>query len=317
MTGDEAFQHMADSFRAGRMAQAYVVTAPPRGAGAELAERVLQLLFCRAPDGPCGSCRECDEATAYTHPDVLWVEPQKKSRVISVEQVRNVEQRIYHTAFAGGWKACVLLGADRLNASAANAFLKTLEEPPARSVFLLLTDSPQFLLPTIVSRCQRLALSGDYSALPERWRSKVIAVLTDSRGEGSIASLARSDRMLSLLKEIRKEAETQEAEKLSAETEETAAEILDARTSARYREMRTSLLRLILRWHRDVLLLVAGGDEALVHNRDHIEFLKGMAAGMHYRDAARNVALVETMNRRLESNLPDAQVLAAGWGELA
>lgn len=316
MTPDEAFLHLKQSFEAGRLAQAYIVAAPPRGPGSELAVRVLQLIYCQSPDRPCGLCRQCNEAAAHTHPDVLWVEPQKKSRIISVEQMRDVGRRIYHTSFAGGWKACVLLGADRLGQEAANAFLKTLEEPPARSIFLLLTDSPQFLLPTIVSRCQRIALSGDYGALPEQWRSEALAVLTDTRGKGSVASLAGSDRMVALLKEIRKEAEEEEAAKLSGETEDASAELLDARTSARYREMRTSLLRLILRWQRDVLLLVSGGDEGLVHNRDHLGFLKGLAGGTTYRDAVRNVALIETMNRRLESNLPDGQVFAAAWGEL-
>ena len=157
MTPDSAFALLRNSFEGGRLAQAYVVAAPPRGSGSELALRLLQLIYCESADRPCGECRQCVEVAGYSHPDVLWVEPQKKSRVIAVDQIRAVEQRIYHTSFLGGWKACVLLGADRLSPGAANAFLKTLEEPPGRSIFLLLTDGPQFLLPTILSRCQRIA----------------------------------------------------------------------------------------------------------------------------------------------------------------
>ena len=317
MTPDAASRHMKLSFETGRLAQGYIVAAPPRGAGAELATRVLQLVFCGSADPPCGSCRQCEEVKGRVHPDMLWLEPQKKSRIISVAQIRDVEQRIYHTSFAGGWKACVLIGADRLSPGAANAFLKTLEEPPARSVFLLVTDSPQFLLPTIVSRCQRLALSGDYGALPEKWRTEVLTVLMDARGQGGIGSLGRSDRLVALLKGIRKEVESEEAGKLADDLEETAAEILDARASARYREMRTSLLRLVLRWQRDVLLLVSGADEALVHNRDQLEFLRGVARDTSYREAVNNVATVEMMNRRLESHMPDGQVFAVGMCGLA
>lgn len=316
MTPGEAFEHLRHIFEAGRLAQAYIAVAPPRGSGSEFANKVLQLIFCSSSDRPCGVCRQCIGAAGHIHPDLLWVEPQKKSRVISVEQIRYIEQRIYHTSFSGGWKACVLLGADRLSSGAANAFLKTLEEPPARSIFLLLTDSPQFLLPTIVSRCQRVALSGDYSALPARWRSEVLGVLTDDREGNTIAALARSDRLTSLLKEIKSEATTDEAGKMSGDMQDVDGDILDARANAIYREMRTALLRVILRWQRDILLLVSGGDENLVYNSDHLDFLRAAAGGMTYRDAVRNVALVETMNRRLESNLPDGQVLAAGWSKL-
>lgn len=317
MTPDSAFQQMKNSFEGGRLAQAYVVTAPPRGAGSDFALRLLQLVFCESGDRPCGRCGRCVEVAGGAHPDVLWIEPQKKSRVISVDQIRDVEQRIYHTSFRGGWKACVLLGADRMSSGAANAFLKTLEEPPARSIFLLLTDGPQFLLPTIISRCQRLTLSGDYSVLPERWSTRAFEVLTDTRGGGIMAALAGSDRLVGLLKEMKKEAVEVEAARLTRGDEEVGTEVLDARAGAMYREMRTSLMRLVLRWHRDILLLVSGGDEGLVHNHDHLEFLRSVAGRIAYRNAVRNVTVVETMNRHLESNLPDAQVFAAGWGELS
>lgn len=70
------------------------------------------------------------------------------------------------TAFAGGWKVVVLAGADRLTNEAANAFLKMLEEPPPKTLILLLTDAPQALLPTIRSRCQRIDLDE-----PPSWTS--------------------------------------------------------------------------------------------------------------------------------------------------
>ena len=81
------------------------------------------------------------------------IEPEKKSRVIAVDAVRALNHRIQTSSFAGGWKVAVIKYADRLNDQAANAFLKTLEEPPARTLLLLLTDAPQSLLPTVVSRC--------------------------------------------------------------------------------------------------------------------------------------------------------------------
>ena len=149
---DEAYDCFRKSVEADRLAQAYLVIGPPRGAAGVLAERVLQLLFCESTDGPCGRCHGCGAVEAHTTPDVLWVEPQKKSRAISIEQIRDLQGRTFQTSVQGGWKGCVIVAADRMGAGAANAFLKTLEEPPPRSLFLLLSDTPNALLPTIVSR---------------------------------------------------------------------------------------------------------------------------------------------------------------------
>ena len=164
MKVDEALACLDGARQAGRLAQGYVVEGPLRGEGMELAVRLLSLLFCEMSEtagAPCGSCRGCRQVTEHTHPDILWLEPQKKSRQISVEQIRDLQSRMYQTSYGGGWKAGVIVGADRLNIPAGNAFLKVLEEPPGQCLFLLLSEAPQFLLPTILSRCQRLSVGRD------------------------------------------------------------------------------------------------------------------------------------------------------------
>ena len=146
MNIDKAFEYLKKGLASGRLAHSYVVTAPPRGDGLLLAERVYQLLFCDDPGRGCGKCKGCRQVSEHTHPDLLWVEPQKKSRIISIDQIRELQKRIRKTSFAGGWKGCVLVGADRMPAPAANAFLKTLEEPPAKSLIFLLTEKGFILL---------------------------------------------------------------------------------------------------------------------------------------------------------------------------
>ena len=143
MKADAAYNFLKVGFEADRLAQGYIVVGAIRGEAGELVQQVLQLLFCESAEKGCGSCRGCSRASDHTHPDLQWVEPQKKSRAISVEQVRNLEQGVYLTSFEGGWKACVMCGADRMSDQAANAFLKTLDEPPEKTVFFLLTDAPQ------------------------------------------------------------------------------------------------------------------------------------------------------------------------------
>jgi DNA polymerase-3 subunit delta' len=319
VTTDEAFEQLRASLAAGRLAHAYVVEGAPRAEGRELAERVLGLLLCAGPGRPCGRCRHCEQVRKHTHPDALWIEPQSKSRKIVIQQVREeILPRMNFTAFAGGWKACVLVGAERLTPEAANAFLKTLEEPPGQSIFLLLTENPQFLLPTIRSRCQYVAVAGADGPARDAWTDRLLAVLAGGgiRRGGVLAALSRSGRIARILKEMKAAAEAEEKAKAEAETREEAEETLDARVNARYRELRAALLRTMLWWYRDVLLLVCGGAEERLYHRASAAVLRQRAQGASCRLALRDVETVETMNRQMERNLPEGLVLDLGLSRL-
>jgi len=317
MNIDQAFSFIKTSADAERLAQAYIVVAPPRGTGDELARRVLELLYCAEDAKPCGSCRGCVSVRDKTHPDVHWIEPQKKSRIIAIDQVRAIQKRIYETSFSGGWKACIIVGADCLNGPAANAFLKTLEEPPERTLFLLLTDSPQRLLPTILSRCQRLAVTGaDGDGLDDDVRASVAAILADSTGDLGVQRLAKADRMVALLKEVKGAIDSEERDAVDDEQTDVADETLDARISSRYREQRTAIMRSILLWYRDILLLSCGTDRAVVHHDASFDLLQAMAAQTSYGNALAHVRAVEKMNRQLSMNMPEGLVFTGGFSVL-
>lgn len=316
MKPDEAFKHLKHSFESGRLAQAYLVVGTPRAGGQALAERVLGLVYCIAAEKPCGDCRACGQVKRHTHPDILWVEPQKKSRKISIEQVRDLQRRIFQTSFSGGWKACVLVGTDRLGPEASNAFLKTLEEPPAKSIFFLLTDSPQFLLTTIVSRCQRITLSGDRVSLPNAWRERLVGVLTQAGPDSTVTAFARADRLVQFLKEIKKTIEAEESQMASAGALDERDDTLEARINSRYREVRTGIMRYVLLWYRDILLLLCGTDDDFVFNDDCLDLMKKKVGGLTLTQALRNIQALEAMNSQLERNLPEEPVLSLGFSRL-
>ncbi len=95
------------------------------------------------------------------HPDFYRVRPESKSRRITIEQMRDLEKSLYLKPFKAPMKVAMITSAERMclgQAEAANAFLKTLEEPPAATLILICTNRPQLLLPTIISRCLRLDL---------------------------------------------------------------------------------------------------------------------------------------------------------------
>ncbi|MBK1877508.1 hypothetical protein [Pelagicoccus mobilis] len=98
------------------------------------------------------------EEKLFRHPDVFTLRPSKKSRIISVDDTREAIRKIQHSPQAGDRKVAIIFEVDRFNTSAANAFLKTLEEPPLNTTILLLTTRPHSLLPTIRSRCQLFRL---------------------------------------------------------------------------------------------------------------------------------------------------------------
>ncbi|HEU4936308.1 MAG TPA: DNA polymerase III subunit delta' [Vicinamibacterales bacterium] len=138
-----------------------VIFAGPEGVGKRLAAVSLaQVMNCLALKGTdavdaCGKCAACTRIARGVHADVLVVEPGDTG-TIKIDQVRDAVERSAYRPFEGRRRVVIIDNAESLNAEAQNALLKTLEEPPAASTFVLVTSRPDVLLPTVVSRCQRL-----------------------------------------------------------------------------------------------------------------------------------------------------------------
>ncbi len=110
----------------------------------------------REERGACGRCGSCLKIEKNQHPDVHFLEPQKSSPTarmssIKIEPLRELQQRLSFQSYEGHYKAAIIDGADLMNPQAANSFLKTLEEPPAKTIFILIASNPHNLLPMIVS----------------------------------------------------------------------------------------------------------------------------------------------------------------------
>ena len=166
------------AFKSGRLAHALLIHEAPGTGGEWLATWTAQLVLCQNPDrAPCGTCAACRRVVALQHPDLIWVRPQEDSRQIRIEQIRELGAELALTSHAGGYKVGIITPADALNRFAANALLKTLEEPAARTLLMLVATQPSRLPPTVRSRCQRLQVRP-----PAREES--IAWLSATRGAG-------------------------------------------------------------------------------------------------------------------------------------
>ncbi|MBS9722649.1 DNA polymerase III subunit delta' [Stutzerimonas stutzeri] len=140
-------------------AHAYLLHGPAGIGKRLLAEQLMALLLCQRPveAGACGECKACQLLAAQTHPDHYVLEPEEVDKAIRVDQVRDLVGFVTQTAQLGGRKVILLEPAEAMNLNAANALLKSLEEPSGDTVLLLISHQPSRLLPTIKSRCVQQA----------------------------------------------------------------------------------------------------------------------------------------------------------------
>ena len=163
---DRVIQQLQTAHDSGRMHHAMLLCGQD-GIGKRTLGKVLaNLLLCELPtqDGPCLSCGSCHRFSEGNHADFIAVGLQKKrdgteEKMIKVDQIRTVQRALALKSFEGGYRVLMITDADRMNPSTANALLKTLEEPPPKTIFILTTNAANALLPTVISRCQTLRLS--------------------------------------------------------------------------------------------------------------------------------------------------------------
>ena len=157
---------------------AYLLVGPPGTGTLDAARRLAAALICAADPPGCAACSTCRRALGGAHPDVIEVEPD--GTFIVVAQIAELIREAFRSPFEAERKVIIVSEADRMNETAANKLLKTLEEPADRTHFVLLTDAPEELLPTVRSRCQRI----DFTALSD---ADVIAALTAGGVDGDEA----------------------------------------------------------------------------------------------------------------------------------
>lgn len=191
--------HAIDSLR---VPGGYLIVGDVKGNSIELADMILAKLF---PEHP-------EQVKAHSHPDIAWLEPEGKSSTIKTDMVRDrIVTPLETTSFSGGWKVGVIVGADRMQTAGANVFLKSLEEPTPKTLYLLLTDRPGSVLPTIISRCQRIDLAPPSGLLEGEARENVEAVFAPGALSGLFEKCRAAKYLTTLLGDLRDEAEDEDS----------------------------------------------------------------------------------------------------------
>jgi DNA polymerase-3 subunit delta' len=204
---DIALRMLTGARKRGRLASSYLF-AGEEGIGKRAAAvNFAKALNCLNPLNPqeregyqdsCDRCPSCLKTDGGTHPDFLAIEPE--NGMIKVESIRRLEEMLSFKAFEGRMKTVVVDDAETMNASAANAFLKTLEEPAPGSLIVLVSSRPDWLLPTIRSRCSRV----NFRPLPPGECRAVVEKKT-GKDEGSLVRLSMGRPGLALRADLTKE----------------------------------------------------------------------------------------------------------------
>ncbi len=297
-----------------RPSHAYLITGPAQIGKLTLAQDFARALNCTAGDAaplfgetaqpPCGACRACQLITAGQHPDVRLVRRQPDKTEILVEQLRDVQSEMAFKPYEARWRVAIIEHIDEANASAANAFLKTLEEPAPQVVIVLTAQNPESVLPTIRSRSQQLPLrplplAQVERALAERLgvepaRARLLARLSAGRIGWAISAAGDED----LLEQRR----AQLSGLLEIPDQSIAARFETAgRLAAKDADVRGAL-DLWLSWWRD-LLLVKGGHGGAIINADFAERLQRDADRFDLRAIERYLAAIQDARVQIEQNV--------------
>jgi len=319
-----AVQMLQSDLAQGRERHAYLFTGPAGVGKRTLVAEFARALLCAKPTPPCDACRNCRLAAKGNHPDLLTVEPEISGKHVRTAKVKIelIRQLIYDLTLKpveARRRVARLLNFDAANPQSQNAFLKTLEEPPGNAIMLLTAERADDLLPTIVSRCEVVALrplplATVREALVTRWqvpadRADWLAHLSGGRlgwavrmqaDEAALEARAqRLDDLTRLLKATRVERMTY-AERLARDG--NIDRIQDT-------------LDLWLGFWRDVLLLSAGA-EAPLFNPDREADIRRLAQAVSPALAGQVIADLRQTGALLEKNINTRlalEVALLGW----
>jgi DNA polymerase-3 subunit delta' len=272
------------SLKTDAIAHAYLLVGPRHVGKGTLAINLAQALNCDGPELPCGQCRSCQRILEGKHADVTPISLDSKTE-IGIDDIRGLQRLANLPPYEGKCKVFIIDDAEYLSTEAANSLLKILEEPPPRVVWLLLATEEEHLLPTIISRCQRLELKPVPSERIQEVlvnsynvddnKAKLLTQLCHGRLGWAVSALENSDILEQRSQRIAKLVSLLTA---SLEQRFTYAQELASQFS-QGRKAGAEILEPWLDWWRDLMLIKGGCQEAII-NVDYETTLEEQARGL-------------------------------------
>ena len=299
-------ENLQNAIRTKKVSHAYIINGE-KSSGKEFIAKVFAMaLQCeRNETEGCMECHSCKQALSGNQPDIIYLRHEKPN-TISVDDIRRqVNQDIAIKPYASPYKIYIIDEAEKMNQQAQNALLKTIEEPPAYAVILLLTANVDVFLPTIRSRCVTLSLKAvpnsqireflmrEYQA-PD-YKADICTAFAQGN-VGKAIQLAESEdfnemkkAVLQLLKEVRRM---------------ELHEMIDAiKELGVYKLVINDCFDLMMVWYRDVLLYKATSDANLLIFREEVHDIKRQASQSSYEGIGIIIQSLETAKHRLDANV--------------
>ncbi|OGO08543.1 MAG: hypothetical protein A2Y61_00080 [Chloroflexi bacterium RBG_13_60_13] len=297
------------SIQAGSLPHAHAFVGPPHVGKLTLAVNLAQAVNCGSDGAPCGDCSPCRRIAAGKHADVQILDllsPEVKG--IGIDQIRDLQNATFLPPYEGRSKVFILDNADLLSHEAANCLLKTLEEPPPTVHLILLTASRSRLLPTVLSRCQEVALR----PVPLNTARDILvrdcglpcdkADLLSRLSGGCIGWAISASRDDSILKERQQRIATFIDISSGGPSQRLAYAAELAAQFGKARDRVSETLSSWLQWWHD-LLLIKAGNEQYITNIDHQTVLRGQADRLTIKQIQQFVRHLRVVPRQLEGNV--------------
>ena len=311
---EPSLRQIDKSLREGRFAHAFLLVGPAHVGKRTLAINMAQTVNCLSPeDAPCGECNQCRHIASAQHADVRVIGVQKEGedgpsrREIGIGDVREVQHQASLKPYEGSCRVFIFDGAEYMSEEAANALLKTLEEPPPQVLIVLLTSQEEALLPTIRSRCRRLELKPLPLSEVEKELVDVYSIDQEDAKKLARLSMGCLGWAISALNDSSiMETRNEEMERISqlsvASLEDRFSYASDlASLFSRARDRAREVLYLWLRWWRDLLLIREGAEE-FVYNIDWADTLRIRASGLTTAQIVDFIRAILRTREALEDN---------------
>ena len=275
-----------------------------------MALRFAQALSCETPPASsqpdsCGRCRACEQIDSGAYPDLLVIEPEqdKANPQIKIDRVREIERHMIYRPLLSARKICIIDDADRLNTNAANAFLKTLEDPPEHSLFILVTSRPLRLLATVRSRCLTLRFS---PATPEQFQGalalKQATAIEDARFLSRVCGNRIGVALRTDLPELRSRHD-RFFDLCRSETLAHTTAVLQQAEELSKAQPFPDVIDWLSHGLRDVLLMTLGARQDLLLHQSQILLLEEIADSLTPADVVDLLDLLQTLEQAPTQNL--------------
>lgn len=319
------------SIERGRVGHAYLFTGADRQVLEQASRAFAKAMNCEDPTMHpkdetqpsaefCDHCHACERIQANHHGDVQWVRPESKMRIITIHQMRQLMDTLHLKPNDARYKVWTIVDADRMNPQSANAFLKTLEEPPGSSLMILLSTQPERLLDTIRSRCLRLNFPGEQTAtLRAEHQSWLTSFAQQVCGKDSgmldrykaldILMVLMTDARASISDDLKDRFLTDLPDDVDPKMLEKRDLELKAAVEAEYRRKRSEIFTALEWWLRDVWMLSIQCEPSLLTFPDLMGQGSELASRYSNKQLLENIHLIEKLQRALHTNVQEALAL--------